>query len=80
MSSLIPWALKDKFSFALFTSRFSVFPWCSEKRPQIIMLWVKWFERLKWCATGLYASLLYLCSRKRSASQADFLHSVQIMH
>ena len=51
---------------------FSVFPLCRE-RPRIVMLWVEWFGRLKWRATGLEASLLSFltsrrCSRKRSAS------------
>ena len=37
-----------------FCSRFlrlSVFPWCRE-RPQIVMLWVEWFGRLKCRSTG----------------------------
>ena len=37
--------LKDEFCSRLLW--LSVFPWCGE-RPQIVMLWVEWFGRLKW--------------------------------
>ena len=37
--------LKDKFCSRLLW--LSVLPWCGE-RPQIVMLWVEWFGRLKW--------------------------------
>ena len=36
----------------------SVFPWC-RKRPQIVILWVEWFGKLKLLATGLEASLSF---------------------
>ena len=43
-----------KHSFPTFL-RISVFPRCRE-RPWIVMLWVEWFGRLKWRATGLEPS------------------------
>ena len=39
--------------------RLSVFLWCWE-RPQIVILWVDWFGRLKWRVTDLEASLTFL--------------------
>ena len=43
--------LKDEFCSRLLW--LSVFPWCGE-RPQIVMLWVEWFGRLKWPLRFLY--------------------------
>ena len=39
-------------------------PW-SRERPQIVMMWVEWFRRLKWCPTGLEAFLLFYSTSRR---------------
>ena len=61
-----------KINFCSRFLRLSMLPWCRE-RPEIVMCWLEWLEKLKCRTTGLDVSLSFLstsrkCSRKQFPS------------